>query len=76
MYPEIQLELTTGLSHDLLADYEAGQLDVVIAKRKIGPNAQRGESSGASLWYGLPPTTTKSKRQAYTPGGDATTLRV
>lgn len=42
LYPDIQLELTTGLSHDLLADYEAGQLDVVIAKRKIGPNAQRG----------------------------------
>jgi DNA-binding transcriptional LysR family regulator len=25
-----------------LSDYEAGQLDVVIAKRKIGNNAQRG----------------------------------
>lgn len=42
LYPDIQLELTTGLSHDLLADYENGQLDVVIAKRKISPNAQRG----------------------------------
>lgn len=42
LYPDIQLELTTGLSHDLLSDYENGQLDVVIAKRKISPNAQRG----------------------------------
>jgi len=42
LYPDIQLELTTGLSNDLLADHEAGLLDVVIAKRKIGPNAQRG----------------------------------
>lgn len=42
LYPDIQLELTTGLSNDLLTDYEAGRLDVVIAKRKINPNAQRG----------------------------------
>lgn len=42
LYPDVQLELTTGLSNDLLSDYEAGQLDVVIAKRKIGNNAQRG----------------------------------
>ncbi|WP_448090286.1 LysR substrate-binding domain-containing protein [Pseudomonas azerbaijanoccidentalis] len=42
LYPDVQLELTTGLSNDLLSDYEAGQLDVVIAKRKISNNAQRG----------------------------------
>lgn len=42
LYPDIQLELTTGLSNDLLTDYEAGLLDVVIAKRKISANAQRG----------------------------------
>ena len=30
------------MSNDLLTDYEAGRLDVVIAKRKINPNAQRG----------------------------------
>jgi DNA-binding transcriptional LysR family regulator len=42
LYPDVQLELTTGLSNDLLNDYEAGQLDVVIAKRKISNNAQRG----------------------------------
>jgi DNA-binding transcriptional LysR family regulator len=41
-YPDIQLELTTGLSTDLLADYEAGQLDVVIAKRKTSATSQRG----------------------------------
>jgi len=42
LYPDIQLELTTGLSNDLLADHEAGLLDVVIAKRKISATAQRG----------------------------------
>lgn len=42
LYPDIQLELTAGLSHDLLSDYENRQLDVVIAKRKISPNAPRG----------------------------------
>jgi DNA-binding transcriptional LysR family regulator len=42
LYPDIQLELTTGLSNDLLADHEAGRLDVVIAKRKINATAQRG----------------------------------
>lgn len=42
LYPDIRLELTTGLSNDLFTDYEAGRLDVVIAKRKISPNAQRG----------------------------------
>lgn len=41
LYPELELELTTGLSNDLLADHEAGLLDVVIAKRKMGA-AQRG----------------------------------
>lgn len=42
MYPDIQLELTTGLSNDLLTDYENGLLDVVIAKQKIGANTPRG----------------------------------
>lgn len=42
LYPYIQLELTTGLSSDLFTDYEAGRLDVVIAKRQINLNAQRG----------------------------------
>jgi DNA-binding transcriptional LysR family regulator len=42
LYPDIQLELTTGLSNDLLADHEARLLDVVIAKRKISATAQRG----------------------------------
>nr|WP_180203643.1 LysR substrate-binding domain-containing protein [Pseudomonas sp. SbOxS1]NYU03383.1 LysR family transcriptional regulator [Pseudomonas sp. SbOxS1] len=41
LYPDLELELTTGLSHDLLAEHEAGLLDVVIAKRKMGA-AQRG----------------------------------
>ncbi|MET0776317.1 MAG: LysR substrate-binding domain-containing protein [Pseudomonas mandelii] len=42
LYPDIQLELTTGLSDDLLTDYEAGLLDVVISKRKFSSGSTRG----------------------------------
>ncbi|OYQ27585.1 LysR family transcriptional regulator [Pseudomonas mandelii] len=42
LYPDIQLELTTGLSDDLLTDYEAGLLDVVISKRKFSSGTTRG----------------------------------
>ena len=40
LYPMIDLDLVTGLSCDLLAAYDAGRLDTVIAK-KVG-NSQRG----------------------------------
>ena len=40
LYPEVQLELMTGLSCDLLDVYDAGGLDVVIAKKD--GTAQRG----------------------------------
>jgi DNA-binding transcriptional LysR family regulator len=40
LYPEVQLELMTGLSCDLLDVYDAGGLDVVIAKKDGA--AQRG----------------------------------
>jgi DNA-binding transcriptional LysR family regulator len=42
LYPDLELELSTGLSNDLLAEHEAGLLDVVISKRKMGTAAQRG----------------------------------
>ncbi|WP_253781936.1 MULTISPECIES: LysR substrate-binding domain-containing protein [Pseudomonas] len=42
LHPDVQLELSTGLSHDLLAEHEAGQLDLVIAKQKAGNQAQHG----------------------------------
>ncbi|TBN47359.1 LysR substrate-binding domain-containing protein [Pseudomonas sp. BGI-2] len=42
LYPDIQLELTTGLSDDLLTDYETGLLDVVISKRKFSSGTTRG----------------------------------
>jgi DNA-binding transcriptional LysR family regulator len=42
LYPDIQLELTTGLSDDPLTDYEAGLLDVVISKRKFSSGTTRG----------------------------------
>ncbi|WP_246237933.1 LysR substrate-binding domain-containing protein [Pseudomonas akapageensis] len=44
LYPDIRLELTTGFGNDLLADYEAGQLDVVITKRKFSSTVQRGRT--------------------------------
>ncbi|WP_340117875.1 LysR substrate-binding domain-containing protein [Pelagibius sp. 7325] len=40
LYPQVQLELKTGLSCDLLAAYDEGALDVVIAKKDGA--AQRG----------------------------------
>lgn len=40
LYPGLHLELRTGLSCELLATYEQGQLDAVIAKKD--GNAQRG----------------------------------
>jgi len=32
-HPDVELELSTGLSHQLIQDQEAGRLDLVIAKR-------------------------------------------
>ncbi|MET0314549.1 MAG: LysR substrate-binding domain-containing protein [Hansschlegelia sp.] len=40
VYPGVSLDLTTGLSCDLLAAYDAGRLDAVIAKKD--GQAQRG----------------------------------
>jgi DNA-binding transcriptional LysR family regulator len=40
LYPEVQLELSTGLSCDLLDAHQAGTLDVVVAKKD--GEAQRG----------------------------------
>lgn len=40
LYPGVHLDLMTGLSGDLLAAYDDGKLDAVIAKREGG--AQRG----------------------------------
>lgn len=40
LYPDVQLELRTGLSCNLLAAYDDGQLDAVIAKKD--GNARRG----------------------------------
>lgn len=40
LYPDLHLELKTGLSCDMIAAHDAGALDMVIAKREAG--AQRG----------------------------------
>jgi len=40
LYPGVAIDLTTALSCDLLASYDAGKLDAVIAKKD--GNAQRG----------------------------------
>jgi len=42
LYPGVHLDLTTGLSANLVADHEAGLLDVVIAKRKNEGSSRRG----------------------------------
>jgi DNA-binding transcriptional LysR family regulator len=42
MHPDLRLELTTGSSANLLADHEAGHLDVVISKRKKERTSNRG----------------------------------
>ena len=36
LFPDLQVDLATGGSAELLADYEEGHLDLVIAKRKEG----------------------------------------
>jgi DNA-binding transcriptional LysR family regulator len=41
-YPHLQLELVTGSSQHLAENYEAGLLDVVLAKRKREGSAHRG----------------------------------
>lgn len=42
LYPDVHLDLSTGLSADLVADHEAGLLDVVIAKRRNEGSSRRG----------------------------------
>jgi DNA-binding transcriptional LysR family regulator len=41
-YPNVQLELTTGSSQELIASHEAGLLDVAFAKRKREGSPHRG----------------------------------
>ena len=48
--PDVLLELATGTSTDLLADHEAGRLDVVIAKRKNEGSSPTGRVTGRVIW--------------------------
>lgn len=41
-YPQLRIELSTGISVDLLRDLDAGQLDVVVAKQRGGENSRHG----------------------------------
>jgi DNA-binding transcriptional LysR family regulator len=53
-HPDMRLEVQVGVSADLIAQIDAGRLDVVFAK---GPGALRAAgSSGASPWSGRLPT--------------------
>jgi DNA-binding transcriptional LysR family regulator len=42
LYPDVQLELTTGPSAELVADQEAGRLDIVVIKQKRAGSFPRG----------------------------------
>ena len=55
-HPEVDLEITIGLSSALIARYEAGDLDVVLCKR--WPGEQRGEHvwSDDIVWVGAAAT--------------------
>ena len=43
-HPEVDIELTAGLSENLYAAFEAGRLDILFVKRRIG------ERRGAVVW--------------------------
>jgi len=43
-HPEVDIELTAGLSEDLFSAYEAGRLDFLFVKRRVG------ERRGVVVW--------------------------
>ncbi|HEY4072403.1 MAG TPA: LysR family transcriptional regulator [Herbaspirillum sp.] len=65
-YPDVQLELTTGSSLELLASHEAGLLDVVIAKRKKEGAPHRGRVIWREplVWIAATDFRNDSKRRA------------
>ena len=60
-YPDVQLEVEVGRSHDLRTACDKGALDLVIGKRR------EGETSGTPIWtetlaWVAPPETTLTRR--------------
>lgn len=53
-YPEVDLELTVGLSQALYEGFDAGKLDVIFAKRRQGD--RRGDTAWRErlVWVGRP----------------------
>lgn len=53
-HPEVDLELSAGLSHDLYGAFDAGRLDVLFAKRRAGD--RRGTTAWREpiRWIGHP----------------------
>ncbi|MEZ2131237.1 MULTISPECIES: LysR family transcriptional regulator [unclassified Sinorhizobium] len=65
-YPDVQLELTTATSEELLADYDADRLDIVIAKtRKDGsPHPGRVIWREPLVWLAGPDYRADNRRPA------------
>jgi len=53
-YPEVNLELTAGLSEQLYDTFDSGMLDLIFVKRRIGD--RRGDTAWAEpiCWVGRP----------------------
>ena len=53
-YPEVNLELATGLSEGLYATFDAGGLDVLLVKRRAGDRRGIVAWSEPIVWVGRP----------------------
>jgi DNA-binding transcriptional LysR family regulator len=53
-YPEVDVELTAGLSEDLYAAYDAGSLDAIFVKRRAGDRRGVLAWSEPIRWVGRP----------------------
>lgn len=51
-YPQVRLDLSVGITRELIVQLDQGELDLVLGKRRIGDD--RGESMGADrlVWIG------------------------
>jgi DNA-binding transcriptional LysR family regulator len=53
-HPEVDVELSAGLSHDLYDAFDAGQLDVIFVKRRTGDRRGVLAWAEAIAWVGHP----------------------
>lgn len=54
LHPEVDLELTAGLSDSLYDAYDAGRLDLVFVKRRAGDPRGAAAWREAIAWVGRP----------------------